>query len=79
MSKNFISRFFAIIFCFSSLIYSQMVSIPGGIFTMGSNNGEKDEVPAHNVTLSSYKIDTYEVSYAMYDSCVSALCGHLRV
>ncbi len=37
---------------------------------MGTNNGSDDEKPAHEVTLSSYKIDTYEVSYAMYDSCV---------
>ena len=37
---------------------------------MGSDNGEKDEAPAHKVTLYPYKIDTYEVSYAMYDSCV---------
>lgn len=37
---------------------------------MGDNAGEDDEAPAHTVTLSPYKIDTYEVTYAMYDSCV---------
>lgn len=59
------------IFCFSAFIYSQMVSVPGGTFTMGNNNGGEDEAPAHPITLSSYKVDTYEVSYAMYDSCVN--------
>lgn len=37
---------------------------------MGTDGGDKDETPAHTVTLSPFKIDAYEVSYAMYDSCV---------
>lgn len=51
-------------------MYSQSVSIQGGIFTMGSNEGQEDETPPHQVTLSPYKFDIYEVSFAAYDSCV---------
>ncbi len=60
------------IFFFTALVFSQMVSVQGGTFTMGENNQEIDEYPAHTVTLSSYKIDIYEVSYEKYDSCVKS-------
>lgn len=36
---------------------------------MGSNKN-KDSSPSHYVTLSNFKIDRYEVTYAQYDSCV---------
>ncbi len=58
------------LFCFSLLVYSQMVSVPGGSFTRGDDNGEKDEAPSRIITISPFKIDAREVSYAMYDSCV---------
>jgi len=70
MDEKFSFRFLVILFCFTSLTYSQMVSVPGGTFTMGNDDGEEDEAPAHSVTLSPFTIDAYEVSYAMYDSCV---------
>ncbi|MBK8491686.1 MAG: formylglycine-generating enzyme family protein [Saprospirales bacterium] len=46
-----------------------MVSVPGGTFTMGctSEQGsdcDGDEEPAHQVTLSSFKIGKYEVTQA---------------
>ncbi|MBD3421527.1 MAG: SUMF1/EgtB/PvdO family nonheme iron enzyme [Chitinivibrionales bacterium] len=50
--------------------FSQMVRLPEGQFRMGSENGEADESPAHRLTLSSFRIDIYEVSVAQYDSCV---------
>ena len=42
----------------------EMVSIPGGTFTMGRNTGtgEADEVPTHSVTLNSFLISKYEVT-----------------
>ncbi len=49
---------------------AQMVALPGGTFTMGSEEGEVDEAPMHQVQLSPFKIDKYEVSYVQYDSCV---------
>ncbi len=78
-NKNIIAKFDGFIvdwkvllglFYFSTLIFGQMVTIPSGTFKMGTNKGEEDESPIHEVTLSEYKIDKYEVSYAMYDTCV---------
>jgi sulfatase modifying factor 1 len=39
-----------------------MVLIPGGTFTMGSNEGQPVEAPAHQVRLSAYYIDQHEVT-----------------
>ena len=44
----------------------QMVEIPEGPFTMGSNQGDPDEVPAHPVYLKSYYIDMKEVTQEEY-------------
>jgi formylglycine-generating enzyme required for sulfatase activity len=43
-----------------------MVYIPGGTFTMGSNKGNPDEKPAHQVTLSPFLMDQFEVTAEMY-------------
>jgi formylglycine-generating enzyme required for sulfatase activity len=51
---------------------SQMASVAGGPFTMGDINGEPDEYPERNVTLSSYAIDRTEVTNAAYRLCVQA-------
>jgi formylglycine-generating enzyme required for sulfatase activity len=39
-----------------------MVLVPGGTFTMGSDDGEPDERPAHTVRMSTYYIDQHEVT-----------------
>lgn len=39
-----------------------MVFIKGGRFQMGSNNGEADELPIHEVTVSDFYINKYEVT-----------------
>ena len=44
-----------------------MVEIPEGPFTMGSPEGDPDEVPAHPVYLKAYYIDLKEVTQAEYD------------
>jgi len=44
----------------------EMVLIPEGYFTFGSNNGDRDEVPEQKVFLSNYYIDKYEVSNREY-------------
>lgn len=49
-----------------------MVFIPPGQFSMGSNNGEPDEAPAHAVSLPSFYIDKYEVTNGFYRACVDA-------
>ncbi len=43
-----------------------MVSLPGGEFTMGSNQGNPDEAPAHKVRVSAFLIDKFEVTHEMF-------------
>ncbi len=39
-----------------------MVSIPGGEFVMGSNNGDPDEAPPHAVSVAPFWMDVTEVT-----------------
>jgi formylglycine-generating enzyme required for sulfatase activity len=48
---------------------SDMKTIPGGKFFMGSDDDLPLERPAHNVTLSPYCIDTFEVTTGDYRTC----------
>ena len=41
---------------------SNMIRVDGGTFMMGSNNGEDDEQPVHQVTVSSFYIGKHEVT-----------------
>ena len=50
---------------------AEMAYIPAGTFTMGVPNGAVDEKPAHEVTLSAYWIDIYEVTNRQYALCVA--------
>ena len=43
-----------------------MVLIPAGEFTMGSQDGDADERPAHKVIIDSFSIDVYEVTVGEY-------------
>jgi formylglycine-generating enzyme required for sulfatase activity len=51
-----------------------MVWVPGGTFTMGSQNGvgNSNEQPAHLVTLSGYWIYKYDVTVAQYRAFCAA-------
>lgn len=55
---------------------AETILIPGGTFWMGSDetdaDADEDEMPRHQVTLSSFYIYTHEVTNAMYAKCVSA-------
>ena len=44
----------------------EMISLPGGEFSMGSDHGNPDEAPAHKVRVSPFLIDKYEVTHAMW-------------
>ena len=44
----------------------EMVYLPGGEFTMGSNQGNPDETPAHRVNISALLIDRFEVTQEMF-------------
>ena len=50
---------------------ASMRLIPAGEFTMGDNDGFKDERPIHTVYLDSYYIDKYEVTNVLYEACVN--------
>jgi len=74
-------RVFSIAICLSFLLfphillaeYENMVLIPEGEFTMGSNVGESDERPEHGVFLNSYYIDIFEVTNADYARFLNAV------
>ena len=44
----------------------EMVYLPGGEFTMGSNRGSPDEAPAHKVKVTGFMMDKYEVTHEMF-------------
>jgi formylglycine-generating enzyme required for sulfatase activity len=47
-----------------------MVYVPGGEFTMGDDNGDELQRPAHKETVPPFFIDKYEVSCADYEQFV---------
>ncbi len=46
--------------------------VTAGEFTMGSDSGDNDEKPPHQVYLDAFYMDTYEVTNASYRACVQA-------
>ena len=44
----------------------EMVYLPSGEFTMGSDTGNPDEAPAHRVKLTGFLMDKYEVTQEMF-------------
>lgn len=67
---NLYNKVFAFVVYCSIPVFSQAAAVPGGSFIMGGADGEADEKPPHTVTLPAMTIDAYEVSNALYDSCV---------
>ena len=43
-----------------------MIYLPGGEFQMGSDDGNADESPVHEIRVSAFLIDTHEVTHAMF-------------
>ena len=52
---------------------SEMVTVPAGPFTMGSNTGPQDERPAHQVTLATFAIDRLPVTNARFAEFLDAV------
>ncbi len=49
----------------------EMVEIPAGSFKMGSEDGDSDEAPVHEVTLAKpFEISRFEITFAQWDACV---------
>ena len=47
------------------------VQMPGGSFMMGSETGEKDELPVHEVTLPAFELMRTEATVWLYKQCVN--------
>ncbi len=56
----------------------EMVGIPAGTFTMGSDEGTLDERPAHDVTLNAFRMDATEVTNAQFAAFVKAT-GYITI
>jgi formylglycine-generating enzyme required for sulfatase activity len=56
----------------------EMVSIPGGTFLMGRDDGPEDERPAHEVTVGPFQMDATEVTVGQFAAFVKAT-GYLTV
>jgi formylglycine-generating enzyme required for sulfatase activity len=46
--------------------YPGLVGVPGGTYTMGSNDGDKDERPGHTVTVKTFSIARTETTVAQW-------------
>ncbi len=55
-----------------SNIPENMACIPGGSFVRGSDKGAANARPAATVTVSTFLMDKYEVTYGEYQACVKA-------
>lgn len=44
----------------------EMISLPGGTFTMGTSEGNPEEGPPHKVTVSPFLMDKFEVTHEMF-------------
>jgi formylglycine-generating enzyme required for sulfatase activity len=54
------------------MLAPDMVRVKGGTYMMGSEDGEDDEKPVHQVTVSGFHMDKTEVTNEQYNACVSA-------
>jgi formylglycine-generating enzyme required for sulfatase activity len=57
----------------------ELISLPGGTFTMGNNTSDPSEKPAHQVTLNTpFAIGKYEVTAEQWNACANAgACPHI--
>ncbi|MCA9942579.1 MAG: SUMF1/EgtB/PvdO family nonheme iron enzyme, partial [Anaerolineales bacterium] len=51
---------------------ARMIFMPGGLFRMGTDEGEVDERPSHLVRMAPFFIDETEVTNGQYAQCVAA-------
>ena len=50
----------------------EMVVVPAGTFRMGSNTGDRDERPAHMVTISKpFAVSKFEITAEQWQTCVT--------
>lgn len=51
---------------------AQMVNVKGGCFQMGSNDGESNEKPVHEVCVSDFAIGKYEVTQGQWQAVMGS-------
>ena len=56
----------------------EMVQVDGGCFQMGSTKWAKSERPIHEVCLSSFQMDKYEVSQGLFQSVMGHNPGRFK-
>lgn len=56
-------------------LLTEMVIIPGGTYTRGSNEGARDEMPRHPVTLNSFALDVHPVTNEQFVRFLQAMGG----
>lgn len=56
-------------------ILTDMAIIRGGVFYRGSNDGNRDEMPHHQISLASYAIDKYPVTNEQFVRFLSVMGG----
>jgi formylglycine-generating enzyme len=47
-------------------VQPEMILVPGGVYTVGTDSASENEGPAHRVKIASFMIDKYEVTNAQY-------------
>lgn len=56
-------------------LQTDMVVIKGGDFIRGSNDGNRDEMPRHQITLSSYAIDVHPITNEQFVRFLEVMGG----
>lgn len=56
-------------------LQTEMVIIPGGKFMRGSKDGNRDEVPSHQVTLASFALDIHPVTNEQFVRFLEVMGG----
>ncbi len=56
-------------------LLTDMVVIKGGVFKRGSNDGSRDELPVHNITLKSCALDVHPVTNEQFVRFLEAMGG----
>lgn len=65
--------FFSALGTYAQTATVEMVQIPAGPFTMGSDDGPADERPAHEVDLPAFSIDKFPVTNAQFAAFLNAV------
>ncbi len=56
-------------------IHTEMVVIQGGAFSRGSNEGNRDEMPCHQIAIDSFAVDVHPVTNEQFVRFLDAMGG----